>query len=254
MTRIGDYRAHLQSLDPSSWDDYLVTESALPGPRANLELAQAAADTGEEAQFSRWLELGPDQAPQDSARLFLPICGAIGLGRLIAEGRRDLLPRLRASARDPRWRVREGVVLGLQRLGDRDVPGLIRTMREWMHGGLLEQRAVVAILCEPRLLRDTSAAASVLELLDHATETVHRSASRRDPDLRVLRQTLGYGWSVLISALPSQGKPAFERWATVKDDPDVQWIVRENLKKARLRRIDATWVEALAATVASSNT
>jgi hypothetical protein len=117
MSRIDGYQAHLRSLDPSSWDDYLVAQSALPGPRANLELAQAAADTGEETQFSRWLELGADQAPEDSARLFLPMCGVIGLGRLVAEGREDLLPRLRAAAGDPRWRVREAVVLGLQRLG-----------------------------------------------------------------------------------------------------------------------------------------
>jgi hypothetical protein len=127
-------------------------------------------------------------------------------------------------------------------------------MREWITGGFLEQRAVVATLCEPRLLRDGSAVTSVLALLDQATETVHRSVSRRDPELRILRQTLGYCWSVLISALPSQGKAAFERWARVNDDPDVQWIVRENLKKARLRRMDATWVDRLAAEVASRKT
>jgi hypothetical protein len=248
MTRVDDYRAYLRSLDRRSWDDYLVAGSALPGPRANLELAQAAADVGEESQFSRWLALGLDEAPEDSARLFLPICGAIGFGRLVAEGRDDLLPRLRTAAGDPRWRVREAVVLGLQRVGDRDLPGLIAAMREWIGGDLLEKRAAIAILCEPRLLRDAATAADVLALLNQATEAVQGSTNRRDPDLRVLRQSLGYCWSVLISASPSEGIEAFERWAAVQD-PNVQWIVRENLKKARLRRMDAGWVDALSARV-----
>ena len=58
---------------------------------------------------------------------------------------------------------------------------------------------------------------------------------------RVLRQALGYGWSVAIVGSPATGKAAFERWID-DDDPDVRWIVRENLKKARLRSVDAVWV------------
>src|SRR5215218_2214084 len=159
MTRSTEYRSLLQNLGSDSWDAFLVAESALPGARANLELAQAAADVGDEPQFRRWLELGPNQTSDDSAQLMLPICGAIGLGRLVAaDGRSDLLPRLRQPANDPRWRVREAVVLGLQRWGDRDLPSLVARMFEWVQGGFLEQRAAVAILCEPRLLRDASIA------------------------------------------------------------------------------------------------
>jgi hypothetical protein len=32
-----------------------------------------------------------------------------------------------------------------------------------------------------------------------------------------------------------------ERWLDVRDS-DIQWIMRENLKKARLSRVDAAWV------------
>jgi hypothetical protein len=244
MTRRDDYRIHLQRLDSAGWEDYLVAESALPGPRANLELAEAVADLAEEAQLREWLNLGPDAAPDDSARLFLPICGAIGLGRLVAEGRSDLLPRLRAAAGDPRWRVREAVVLGLQRLGDRDIGALVTTMRDWSQGSFLEQRAAIAALCEPRLLRDATVWRSVLNLLDNVTESVHKAPNRRDADLRVLRQSLGYCWSVLIVARPSEGKPALERLAA-SPDSDIRWIVRENLKKTRLRRMDAAWVDEL---------
>jgi hypothetical protein len=251
MTRSTEYRSLLQNLGRDSWDAFLAAESALPGARANLELAQAAADVGNEPQFRRWLELGPDQASDDSAQLMLPICGAIGLGRLVADGRSDLLPRLRQAANDPRWRVREAVVLGLQRWGDRDLPSLVASMFEWIQGGFLEQRAAVAILCEPRLLRDASIGTRVLALLEQATESIERAPDRRDPDLRVLRQSLGYCWSVLIAALPVEGKRAFERLVGVSA-PDVQWMVRENLKKARLRRMDAAWIERLTAQVAQT--
>jgi hypothetical protein len=53
----------------------------------------------------------------------------------------------------------------------------------------------------------------------------------------VLRQGLGYCWSVAVAALPDEGFPRMERLASL-DDPDVRWVVRENLKKARLARAD----------------
>jgi hypothetical protein len=245
MTRRDEYRAHLQALDRDQWQTCLVAESALPGPRANLELAEAAADLAEEAQLLEWLNLGPDAAPESSASVFLPVCGAIGLGRLVAEGRIDLLPRLRSAAGDGRWRVREAVVLGLQRLGDRDINALVNAMRDWSQGTFLEKRAAAAALCEPRLLRDPAVSASVLKLLNDVTESVQGAPDRRDGDLRVLRQALGYCWSVLIVALPTEGKAALESWSA-SSDPDIRWIIRENLRKARLRRMDDAWVERLA--------
>lgn len=43
-------------------------------------------------------------------------------------------------------------------------------------------------------------------------------------------------------ALPAVCKSALERWMS-SNDPDVRWIMRENLKKARLARVDAAWVQ-----------
>ncbi len=51
-----------------------------------------------------------------------------------------------------------------------------------------------------------------------------------------LRQALGYAWSVVIAALPGEGLPLFRDLET-STDPDIEWIVRENLKKARLKRL-----------------
>src|SRR5207237_773475 len=65
--------------------------------------------------------------------------GAAGRAR-----RTEIFKPLRAAASDPRWRVREGVAMGLQRWGERDMDALLDTMETWRDWNLLEQRAVVA--------------------------------------------------------------------------------------------------------------
>jgi hypothetical protein len=200
--------------------------------RANLELAQAAADLGDLALFERF-------AASDDE--FLALCGSIGIGRLTAEGRLDLLPRLRQLASDPRWRVREGVAMGLQRLGDADMAGLLTEMEEWAEGGPLEQRAAIAALCEPRLLREPDCVRRVLAVLDRVTASFAASRERRAEPFEVLRQGLAYCWSVAAAALPEEGRRVLAGWIGC-DDPDVRWVMRQNLAKARIGRLGADWV------------
>jgi len=54
MSKISDYQTKLKSLP--DWDNYLLAESNLPGPRGNLELAEAVASQGSREQFLNWLE------------------------------------------------------------------------------------------------------------------------------------------------------------------------------------------------------
>jgi hypothetical protein len=77
-----------------------------------------------------------------------------------------------------------------------------------------------------------------LSLLDAVTADLERIPieQRRAEATRTLRQALGYAWSVVIAALPDQGLATFRR-LQVSSDPDIKWIVRENLKKARLRKL-----------------
>ncbi|HEX9117779.1 MAG TPA: hypothetical protein VGA61_17055 [Anaerolineae bacterium] len=239
MNKIDAYRQTLRGL--ATWDDYLMANSGLPGSRANLELIAAAAAEGDETRFRRWLELGPDVAPVNTPDAFLAVCGTVGLGWLLAAGRREVLAELQILAADPRWRIREGVALALQHWGENDLPALVQAMGVWATDNPWSQRAAVAALCEPKLLRDAGQARGVLNILDGITARLADSGERRSEAFRVLRQTLGYGWSVVVAAAPEEGKRLMQKWCA-SSDQDVRWLMRENLKKARLAAMDAVWV------------
>ena len=142
--------------------------------------------------------------------------------------------------------------MGLQRIGDADIERLLAILDAWAGEGPLERRAAVAAICEPRLLRDPAVADAALDLLARLTESLIAEPERRVEGVRTLRKALGYGWSVAIVAAPVRGRAMFERLAA-SDDPDIRWIVRENLSKARLRRLDLSWVERLQGTTASQS-
>ncbi len=237
MSKVDDYRAKLRAMD--SWDSYLLKESGLPGPRANLELAQAAAAEGNRKLFLRYIAYTAESAPVNSPYEFLSFCGILDKGRLLAEGGMGILKALRRYASDPRWRLREGVAMALQSLGDMDMKCLIVEMREWCQGTPLEQRAAAAALCEPRLLGQVKHARAVLQIMNRITASIERVHDRRSTGFLTLRKGLGYCWSVAVAALPVEGKALMEKWL-IESDKDIQWIMKNNLKKARM---DAGWVK-----------
>lgn len=244
MTKRSDYRAVLESLPAGQWLAYLDAESGLPGPRGNIELAEAFADVADPGLIKGCAE-SPDE--------YRAMCGAVGLGRLLVEGDPAAAGTLRALAQDNRWRVREGVAMALQRLGDADMPGLWGLAAGWLDGGPLVQRAVAAGICEPRLLRAAGDAGRAMEVLDRITTGVAGTnpALRRTGEFRVLRQGLGYCWSVAVAAAADTGFRYLEKWAASRD-PDVRWILRENLKKARLAKADPAAFKRLASLMQES--
>jgi hypothetical protein len=241
MTRVEDHRAVLRALPPAEWDGYLVAESGLPGPRGNIELAQAVADEGDGDRIARYAALGPDVAPTGTAEEFLAFCGVVGLGRLLADGREEVLADLRRHASDARWRIREAVAMALQRLGDADLGRLLRVVRDWAAGEPLEQRAAAAAICEPRLLREPASARVALEVLDAITVSIRARTDRTSAGFLALRKGMAYCWSVAVAALPAEGEPLMERWFA-SPDRDIRAIMRQNLRKERLARADPGWV------------
>jgi hypothetical protein len=238
-SRVSVYRRQLTLLD--DWEPYLLRESGLPGPRGNIELAQAAASEGTLPQFLAFLMNGPDQAPYGTAREFLAFCGVVGLGAEAARGGDEWLPVLRSWANDPRWRVREAVAMALQRVGEADVLRLHRALIPWCSGSPLERRAVVAGVAEPKLLVRADAARAALRLVEVVVRSVLAEGDRTCDEFLALRKGLGYAWSVVVVATPDEGKASMERWLRT-DDSDIRWILRENLGKNRLARMDTAWV------------
>jgi len=245
MNKVNDYREILKSLD--NWDDYLRTESHLPGPRGNLELAHAAADLAERERIEHFLTFTPQVAPVNTPDEFLAFCGVEGLGRLIAEGQSDLWSTLRACASDSRWRTREAVAMALQRVGQVNMDLLLDKMETWANGNWLEMRATAAGLAEPSLLKEKKHILRALDILARITSKVE-SANNRDENFKTLCKGLSYCWSVVVADLPAQGKAAMERWLP-STDKDVRRIVKENLKKNRLTRMNKDWVEACLARI-----
>lgn len=239
MSKSDTYRVALCDLD--DWDPYLLKASGLPGPRGNLELAQVVADLGDPTRLARYAAMTAVQAPVNTPGEFLTCCGVLGFGRLLAEGETRVLSDLRGHASDVRWRVREAVAMALQRWGDVEMEALLAAMDDWAAGTPFEQRAAAAALCEPRLLRVPAQAAAVLRLLDGITTSMGRQVERRNEAFQALRKGMGYCWSVAVVANPAVGRPLMERWLE-SDDKDIRWVMRENLGKNRLIRMDAAWV------------
>lgn len=240
MSKHNDFLEMLSKLD--NWIPFLKKESGLPGPRGNLELAHAVAQVGNKKQFEQLLSF---EAEENTPEVFLIFCGVLGLGKLAASDP-TLFERLRGYASDSRWRIREAVATGLQLTDDQNMSLLLKEMQKWSKGNWYEKRAAAAALAEPRLLKKPKDVEKVLQIFDRITSSMETTETKKDDAYKVLRQGMGYCWSVAIVALPEMGKSLFEKWLT-NDDKDIRWMMKENLKKNRLLKMDAEWVKVCSA-------
>ncbi len=240
MGKIDEYKDILKNLDDVEY--YLLKESGLPGKRGNIELGKALAEVGDEKLFKKLLKYTPDIAPVNTQQEFLAFCGTIGMGKILLSGDTTAFTVLRKQASDPRWRTREGVAMALQMYGLKHMDLLLNEMEKWARGGMLEQRAAAAALCEPVLLGDKAQVARVLTILDEITSSLLQVSNRKSDEFKALKNGLSYCWSVAVAAYPAEGKKMMEKWFSSKDK-DIRSIMKENLKKKRLERADQAWVK-----------
>jgi hypothetical protein len=226
---------------------YLLSNSNLPGRRANLELADAFGDviekhiSGESRRLWRlsvaMSKISPDEAPVNSPEELLPFCGAIGvgaIGSISAEFYDRAMTELSMLANDPRWRMREAVCFGLHRLLARRPGDSVRRLEEWASSGsFLEMRAAAAGVADPSVLEDGEIAARALHIHDTILGRVAGVDDRRDEGFRILRKALGYTLSVVVHAIPEEGFRLMQRLIAARDE-DILWIVKQNVKKKRL--------------------
>jgi hypothetical protein len=97
-------------------------------------------------------------------------------------------------------------------------------------------------MCEPRLLKDQRVAKQVLRTLDNITASMQKADDPKGEGFKILRQAMGYCWSVAVVAWPKEGKSLMEKWFSNQNN-DIRWIMKENLKKNRLVTMDGKWVK-----------
>lgn len=229
---------------------YLREQSRLPGPRANLELVNdlshlLAAIVLEQPENVRnllnYLISGEKTIESNTPGEFVVLCGIVARGACASvclEWRDETLEVLRHYACSSSWRIREGVALASQRLLRVEPQETIEFLIDLAStGNYLQQRAAIAAIAEPILLHTPDMIEGALTIQQIVLERLHAlpMTERKNEDFRALRQALGYTLSVVTVASPEKGFALMQSYATW-GDPDIIWVLRENLKKKRLAK------------------
>jgi len=224
----------------------LLKNSGLPGPRANLELLNSFSKKATESEVNECFSFYRDDL-HNSPEEFVVMCGIVGYCILNKDNIPKTLMTIRKYASHSSWRIRESVAIGIQEIAENNLNEIIDNLKKWMDGNDLEKRAIVAALCEPRLLKEKTIIVELLEILNIITMGFDKIDGKLSENQNSLRKTLGYGWSVAIVSLPDESKSAFEKIAGC-NNKHIKWIVKENLRKKRLTVMDKKWVEKMLAT------
>ncbi|MDH7552619.1 MAG: hypothetical protein QHH74_03060 [Spirochaetota bacterium] len=225
----------------------LLKNSGLPGPRGNLELLYSFSENATKNEVEECLSFYKDDL-HNSPEEFVVMCGIVGYCILNKNDIKKTLATIRKYASHSSWRIREAVAIGIQEITEHNTSEIINNLENWTDGNDLEKRAVVAALCEPKILKENSFVIKLFEILYKITMSFDKINGKLSESQNSLRKTLGYGWSVAIVSMPDQGKLAFEKIARC-NNKHIKWIVKENLKKKRLTVMDKKWVNKLRADV-----
>ncbi len=221
--------------------EYLLSNSNLPGPRGNLKLLyEFSKDAGPEETDLCLEYITPDVS--NSPEEFAGMCGILSYALANREDMNSLLAFLKKYVNHSSWRIREAVAISIQETAADSMEQILSGLGDFAEGTSLEKRAVVAGLCEPKLLKNKASNIKILELLFQISLSLDHD-NKPDDGETSLRKALGYGWSVVISNEPEAGKEYFGR-LFLRHGKHIKWIIRENLKKDRLKKIDPQWVEA----------
>jgi hypothetical protein len=176
------------------------------------------------------------EAPLNTSKEFLVFCGTRGVGALGTSLRffGKAISRLKELAGDARWRTREAVAMAIQSMIEKQSEETLKEIEQWVKSGnWLVMSAVAAGVAEPALLKDELIAKSAFELHKQIFCKISANKEHKSSEFKKLKQGLGYSLSVIVRAVPREGFE-YMRQLAEKQDTDIQWIVKENLKKNRL--------------------
>jgi hypothetical protein len=236
--------------NPRPLEFFLREQSHLPGARANLNLVDDVSNLLAEVVSTREEDVRRviEHLMRDEKMLevntpgeFVVLCGVVACGMcaaVYAAWRSKMFARLSGFACHASWRVREGTAIAFQRLLEAAPEETSVCLRMWAsEGNCWQQRASIAAIAEPALMIDEAMREAALDMQQVIVRRFHAIplSDRKREDVRVLRQATGYTLSVITAALPEQGF-ALMRECAAWDDADINWILRENLKKKRLAK------------------
>jgi len=215
--------------------EYLKEHSNLPGPRGNLELLYEFVKNATEKQVIDCLTYITENV-ENSSEEYIGMCGVVGYAVHNKKSTIDVLNFLKQYASHNSWRIREAVAMAIQEISENNMKETLENIYILKNGNSFQRRAVVAGLCEPKLLKDKHIANEVLGILLEITNELGHNEKLSTGD-ESLRKALAYGWSVAIVHTPENGKKVFERLLNC-NGKHIRWIIKENLKKNRLIKLD----------------
>ncbi|MCA9585491.1 MAG: hypothetical protein KC657_09045 [Myxococcales bacterium] len=241
----------------------LAFSSRLPGPRPNLDLAEAVAlecvakGASAERLVTAMTTLGAVEAPGGSPYEFIPMVGVIAVGALgasLAKFRPRAVALLHDAATDLRYRVRGVVPSALARIGEVEGDALVASTADWTDG-YFHAAALVLALAEERWLAALDDRDEVLARLDEAfslAETAPRAAERY-PGRKALVEALA---EVPVALTVRFGQPVLELLARHSKTkmPELREAIEKTLasKKISGRHVDG--VAMVRAALAASET
>lgn len=217
--------------NPEKLEKFIIENSNLPGPRGNLELAFAFAETYDNLDvLLEWLKITEDKADTNNPKSFPAFCSAVCLGKIYTKNKdKKLISVLKKLANDGRWRMREAVAFAFQTIGENDFNELKSIFSEWIkESNNLEKRAILVSLAHPKFLNEENA-----KFCFEITDIVLQEMDREN-DFDVLKKGLEFTISVFAAANPELGFYFIKKW--IGKDKTIDKIMKENLKKNRLAK------------------
>jgi len=240
----------LEKGDYDQLSTFFVSNSNLPGRRANIELANAFGDVIVDVlnndldpiwyYCSSLMRITDKEAPTNDPCEFLPFCGANGIGAIGAISEKyfqDAISCLKERTQDTRWRMHEAIRMGIQRILLKGNPKMWEELASWIEvGNWLQIRAVASSVADPSILRiDQKNAIVALELHKKIFETIKVAKNRKSEEFKRMRKGLGYTLSVITYEIPIEGFYLMKELIKTQD-LDLHWIIKQNLAKKRLTK------------------
>ncbi|NIM58185.1 MAG: hypothetical protein GTO16_04485 [Candidatus Aminicenantes bacterium] len=187
-----------------------------------------------------WTRISPDDAPTNDPREFLPFCAILSLGSLYNNSdkkrKEQIINIIKASASDGRWRIREAVAMGFQRVSEKNFTVIKEMFSKWIKkSSLLEKRAILVTLAHPPVLDNKENAIFSFRIADEILQGLQKldGIERKSEEFAILKKGLEFTISVYVASLPQEGFRFLKKWAQ-KANLDIKKILKSNLSKTRL--------------------